>query len=228
MNSVNTSAAFAASALVAFTIFVPVRSANAQHDQHAQHDAMQHGKMQQGHMQNRQTMQHGGMHAMGMAGMQSLQTLKGKTFDVAFLSQMIAHHQGALTMSRDAMPALKDKHVREHAQNIIASQTKEIAEMTNLLQADYKTKPSAAQMNKMKADMKGMMAMKPDSDQMFLQMMTPHHQGAIEMSQLALKNSNSSKVKALASRIIKDQSAEIGDFQKMLKQGVGPGTTHSH
>jgi uncharacterized protein (DUF305 family) len=202
----NASAVFAVSALAALTVLSPVRSAHAQH----------------------KNMQHGGSHAMGMAGMQSLKTLKGKPFDVAFLSQMIAHHQGALTMSRDAMPALKDKHVREHAQNIITSQKKEIAEMTTLLRSDYKTKPATAHMNKMKADMKGMMSMKPGSDQMFLQMMTPHHQGAIEMSRLALKNSSSPKVKALANRIIKDQSAEIGDFQKMLKQGVGPGAAHNH
>ena len=63
---------------------------------------------------------------------------------------------------------------------------------------------------------------------MFLQMMTPHHQGAIEMSRLALTNSSSPRVKALANRIIKDQSAEIGDFQKMLKQGVGKGAAHNH
>jgi uncharacterized protein (DUF305 family) len=163
-----------------------------------------------------------------MAGMKSLKTLKGKQFDVAFLSQMIAHHQGALTMSRDALPSLKDKHVRQHAQNIIASQKKEIAEMTSLLQSDYKTKPSMAHMSKMHADMKGMMSMRSNDDKMFLQMMTPHHQGAIEMSRLALKNSSSPKVKALANRIVKDQSAEISDFQKLLKQGAAPGATHSH
>ena len=221
----NKSALFAAAAVL--TALTPVGAVQAQ-------GQMQHGKMQPRHMQagKMQNMQHGKMQPghmkMGMASMGSLAKLKGKQFDVAFLSQMIAHHQAALTMSRDARPSLKDTHVREHAQEIIASQTKEIREMGALLQTDYKTKPSMAQMNTMKADMKGMMAMKPTSDHMFLEMMIPHHQGAVEMSQLALKNSSSPKVKALASRIIKDQNAEIADFKKMLAKGVGVGAAHSH
>ncbi len=170
---------------------------------------------------------HGHMQ-MGNSAMQSLRALRGKQFDVAFLSQMIAHHQAALKMARDARPTLKDEHPREHAQEIITSQTKEIREMGALLKNDYKTGPSAAQMNRMKADMRGMMSMKPSGDTMFLQMMIPHHQGAVDMSRLALRNSTSPKVKALANRIIKAQNAEIADFRKMLTQGVGKGQVHSH
>ena len=224
IKSMNKSAFFAASAVAVLTALTPVGAAHAQGQM--QHGNMQHGKMQARKMQN---MQHGGgSHKMGMAAMQSLAKLKGKQFDVAFLSQMIAHHQAALTMSRDARPTLKDTHVREHAQEIITSQTKEIREMGALLQTDYKAKPSAAQMNLMKSDMKGMMSMKPNGDHMFLEMMIPHHQGAVQMSRLALKNSSSPKVKALASRIIKEQNAEIADFRKMLAKGVGAGASHSH
>ena len=167
--------------------------------------------------------QHGSGHSMkmGMSGMQSLRSLRGKAFDIAFLSQMIPHHQGALKMARDARPTLKDAHVKEHAQQIITDQTKEIREMGALLKNDYKTQPVAAHMNRMKADMKGMMAMKPKGDHEFLEMMIPHHQGAIDMSRLALKNSSSPKIKALANRIIKEQAAEIADFRKMLAGGHG-------
>ena len=165
---------------------------------------------------------HGHSMKMGTSAMQSLRTLRGKPFDIAFLSQMIVHHQAALKMARDARPSLKDAHVKEHAQQIITDQTKEIREMGALLQKDYKAKPSAAQMNRMKADMKAMMSMKPNSDRAFLQMMIPHHQGAIDMSRLALKNSSSPKIKGLANRIIKSQTAEIADFRKMLAGG------HSH
>ena len=213
-------AATAAAAVIAIAGPTGAASASAAAaPQHAGHAPQQHS---------------GGGHSMkmGMAAMQSLRKLKGKQFDVAFLSQMIAHHQAALTMTRDARPTLKDTHVREHAQAILTSQTKEIREMGALLQNDYKTKPSAAQMNLMKADMKGMMAMKPNGDHMFLEMMIPHHKGAVDMSRLALKNSSSPKVKALANRIIKEQAAEIADFQKMLKAGGGASAAaaaqHSH
>ena len=160
---------------------------------------------------------------MGTSALQSLRPLRGKPFDIAFLSQMIVHHQAALQMTRDARPHLKGEHVKEHAQQIITDQTKEIREMGALLKSDYKTGPSVAQMNRMKADMKGMMSMKPTSDRMFLQIMIPHHQGAVDMSRLALRNSSSAKVKALANRIIKEQNAEIADFRKMLAGGGGHG-----
>jgi uncharacterized protein (DUF305 family) len=181
--------------------------------------------------------QHGGAHGaqqghgpvrMGTSALQSLRALRGKPFDVAFLSQMIAHHQAALKMARDARPTLQDEHVQEHAQEIITSQTKEIREMGALLKNDYHTAPSAAQMTRMKADMQGMMRMKPAGDRMFLEMMIPHHQGAVDMSRLALRNSASPKVKALANRIIKAQATEIADFRRMLSQGVGKGASHSH
>ena len=203
----NKSAFFAASALVATIALAPVGA-------YAQHGNMQHGG---GHSMK-----------MGTSAMQSLRSLRGKEFDVAFLSQMIAHHQAALKMARDARPTLKDEHVQEHAQEIITSQTKEIREMGALLKNDYKTGPTAAHMQRMHADMKGMMSRKPGGDRIFLEMMIPHHQGAVDMRRLALKNSSSPKVKALAERKREEEAAEIADFRKMLSRGVGKGQSHSH
>nr|CAA9255724.1 hypothetical protein AVDCRST_MAG63-2163 [uncultured Armatimonadetes bacterium] len=154
---------------------------------------------------------------MGTRGMQALQRLSGRQFDVAFLSQMTEHHQGAVDMSRQALPSLKNARVRRHAQNIIADQRKEIAEMRAILQREYKTGPSPAQRNLMKQDMHAMMAMKMTGDRMFLEMMIPHHQGANDMSRLALQKSKNPRIRALAQRIIKAQTAEIKDFQSLLR-----------
>lgn len=171
----------------------------------AQHGPMPHAAMQHGDMK------------MGMSGMMSLKQLSGRAFDIAFLSQMIPHHESAVTMSKDALPTLKNAHVRKHAQKIIADQKKEIAEMQSLLQNDYKTKPSSDQMSLMKADMQPMMAMKMSGDRAFLQMMIPHHESANAMSRLALAKSKSPKIRSLAQRIVTAQSAEIKDFQAFLK-----------
>ena len=188
----------------------------------AQHDAMQHG----GSMS---AMQHGGMSMkMGMSGMIALKRLSGRAFDSAFLSQMMEHHQGALDMTRDALPTLKNARVKKHARNIIADQKKEIAEMRALLQRDFKTRPSQAQRNLMKHDMHAMMAMKMTGDRAFLQMMIPHHQGANDMSRLALAKSKNPKVRSLAQRILKAQTAEIADFQRLLKSGNLSAAAMSH
>lgn len=47
------------------------------------------------------------------------------------------------------------------------------------------------------------------TDEMFLRMMIPHHQLAIEMSEKALEESEHPELKELAHKIIEEQSAEI-------------------
>lgn len=58
--------------------------------------------------------------------------LKGKTgddFDKAFLTQMIAHHQEAIDMSKPADTNASHMEVKTLASNIITAQSKEISEM---------------------------------------------------------------------------------------------------
>lgn len=51
-------------------------------------------------------------------------------FDVRFLSAMIPHHQGAVTMGQDLLLKSKRPEMKKLAQNIIKSQQAEIAQMT--------------------------------------------------------------------------------------------------
>ena len=52
------------------------------------------------------------------------------------------------------------------------------------------------------------------ADIMFLQMMIPHHQQAIDISNLAMKSSSDGELLALAKSITKSQSAEIIQLEK--------------
>ena len=63
------------------------------------------------------------MHAAGVSG----------NADVDFLAMMIPHHQGAVEMARLALIYGKDPLTRRIAEEIIASQTAEIAAMTQRL-----------------------------------------------------------------------------------------------
>ena len=75
--------------------------------------------------------------AMGTTGMDALKTLKAKEFDIAFLSQMIAHHEAAVTMAKQALTAAKKPETKQNAQKVIGAQTKEIAQMTAWLKEWY-------------------------------------------------------------------------------------------
>ena len=66
------------------------------------------------------------------------------------------------------------------------------------------------------------------SDAMFLQMMIPHHQQAVLMSQLAVKNSSNPEVIALAEKIRDAQGPEIAAMKSWLKvAGLGEDPGHS-
>ena len=66
------------------------------------------------------------------------------------------------------------------------------------------------------------------ADIMFLQMMIPHHQQAIDMSSLAMKTSTNDQLLALAKTIATDQAAEIIQMKDWLKQaGASEDPGHS-
>ena len=154
---------------------------------------------------------------MGMKGTDALKALKGKDFDIAFLSQMIVHHQAAVDMAKKALSLNTKPQTKELAQKIIDDQTKEIAQMTGWLKEWYQAEPSSEQQNLVRDDMKAMMEMPIDSDRKFLEAMIPHHQGAIEMSELAATRSDKTELKNMAAQIIQAQKAEIEQYQQLLK-----------
>lgn len=75
-----------------------------------------------------------------------------------------------------------------------------------------------AQADKNSADYKQYAALKgQEYDQMFLANMTMHHQGAIEMANLALTNASHQEIKTLASAIIAAQTSEITNMTAWQK-----------
>ena len=66
------------------------------------------------------------------------------------------------------------------------------------------------------------------ADTMFLQMMIPHHQQAIDISELALQKSQNAELLTLAKVIIKDQKSEIAQMKVWLDEaGASEDMGHS-
>jgi uncharacterized protein (DUF305 family) len=79
---------------------------------------------------------HGSMSMPGMmsdADMATFRSLRGAALDKSFLSLMIAHHEGALEMSKTELAQGSNLQAKALAQSIMASQTVEIATMKKLL-----------------------------------------------------------------------------------------------
>jgi uncharacterized protein (DUF305 family) len=97
-----------------------------------------------------------GMHTSSMSDMidnddmsmsEMARNLQGKTgddFDKAFISGMIAHHQGAIDMAKLAQKNAKHDEVKKIADDIISAQSKEI-DMVQTWQGDwgYKAVPKS-------------------------------------------------------------------------------------
>ncbi len=143
--------------------------------------------------------------------------------DVAFATQMIPHHQQAVEMA-DILLAKTgvDPRVIDLAKQIKAAQDPEIVTMTGWLKAWGQPSPAPMDgmaMNGMmsQADMDALKnASGADSSKLFLQQMTQHHQGAIDMANEELTSGKDADALALAKKIIAAQTAEIATMKDLL------------
>jgi uncharacterized protein (DUF305 family) len=84
---------------------------------------------------NNDHMGHMNMSEVGMMtaeDMETLSSLSGPGFDRLWLQMMIQHHEGAVSMARAVLVTTKDSGVKTLAQNVIDSQSVEIATMKSI------------------------------------------------------------------------------------------------
>lgn len=76
-------------------------------------------------------------------------------------------------------------------------------------------------MEKMNRDMMGA-PMTGDPDRDLVTMMMPHHQGAIDMARIYLRDGKDPTIRKMAQKIIVDQEREIRDFKAWLAKHPAP------
>jgi uncharacterized protein (DUF305 family) len=147
--------------------------------------------------------------------------------DVTFTQNMIPHHQQAIEMAKLVDAHTKRPQLRTLADAITTSQGQEITLMQGWLRSWGKpatpegTDHGAMHMPGMmsEADMRQLRVTKDkDFNLLFMDMMTAHHQGAIEMANTELRDGALPEVKQLAQHIIDAQQAEIDQFTKWQQE----------
>jgi uncharacterized protein (DUF305 family) len=147
--------------------------------------------------------------------------------DVTFTQNMIPHHQQAIEMAKLVDAHTKRQQLRTLADSIIVSQGQEITLMQGWLKSWGK--PATPEgMDHGAMQMPGMMS-EPDMQQLrvtngddfdllFMDMMTGHHEGAIEMANTELRDGSLPEVKRLAQQVIDAQQGEIDRFTKWQQE----------
>ncbi len=192
-------------------------------------------------------MEGGGMGSMmddgGMMGGGQMQEMgsfeEDKPFDLQFIDQMIMHHEGAIMSSQHMISDSKRPELQKLAEDIQRSQAEQVEQMQAMRKDWY---PDAertfgmmdpSQMEEMMGDgmMEEMMCgsmqetMGADAtDEMFLEMMIPHHQMAVDMSEKALEDADHPELKDLAQKIKDEQSAQIELMKGYLEEIEKTGT----
>lgn len=149
--------------------------------------------------------------------------------DIMFAQMMIPHHQQAVEMSemllaKEGIPA----QVVEFAQGVIDAQGPEIDRMNAMLEAwDQQPVTDSGGMDHGKmSGMSGMMSQEDmtaleeaqgtEAARLYLEQMTTHHEGAVDMARDEVADGQNPHAITLAEQVISDQEAEIAQMKQML------------
>ncbi len=150
----------------------------------------------------------------------------GNGIDRAFVADMIPHHESAVEMANIARQRGQSAYVTRLASDIISSQTSEITEMrgiaSRLDDAGVKTASLGLPPHAMGMDMDvSQLEQAKPFDRAFIDMMIPHHQGAIRMARVELAKGSNPQAKRLATQIIAAQTKEIVAMNKHRTAAFG-------
>jgi uncharacterized protein (DUF305 family) len=151
----------------------------------------------------------------------------GNATDAAFITDMTAHHQGAIEMAEVAQRQADHAEIRTLAEDIISAQKGEMSVM-DAIGRDMRAMGmhegghmgmSQSQMG-MEMDMPMLRRAKP-FDRAFIDMMVPHHQGAIAMAKQLLNKGEQPALRRMANDIVSAQTDEIAQMRKWRKAWYG-------
>lgn len=162
----------------------------------------------------------------GSAPSDTAASAQGNETDRAFIAGMIPHHESAIAMAETAKDQGESVFVGSLADDIIGSQGHEIESMqeidAELASAGIEVGDlgMSDSMMGMEGDMAALEAAQP-FDREFIDMMIPHHQGAIQMARIELSDGQNTELKNLAQAIIDAQSREIEEMNAYREKELG-------
>jgi uncharacterized protein (DUF305 family) len=152
----------------------------------------------------------------------------GNEVDRAFAKAMIPHHESAVEMAEIAQERGESQFVRKLADDIVGTQNAEIetlrAQDAELEQAGVVAGDLGVEEHEMGMEGDPSMLRSAEAfDREFIDMMIPHHEGAIHMARAELEKGADPELKALAEDIIEAQQREITEMREHIGGGTDDG-----
>jgi len=167
-------------------------------------------------------------------------------FDQMYIDMMVPHHESIVALAGVALPLLEDPRLQQIAVTIIETQTAEQAELQALRNAWYGSPEPApmddAMMSMMMEAMPGMgsademmrlmdagsliqaFCAADNYDLAFIDQTIPHHQMAIDASEIALEQAVHPEIATIAKEVIAAQQAEIDELEMIRAELTGEAT----
>lgn len=142
-------------------------------------------------------------------------------YDQTFIDGMVPHHLAAVDMAKVAQEKGEHPEIKQLANDIITSQSKEIDQLKAWRKSWYGSEaiPSggAMHMGGMDTDLTKLAAASP-FDKAFIDAMLPHHLSAIEMATEAQTKAKHDEIKQLAKDIVAAQQREVDQMKAWRAQ----------
>lgn len=149
--------------------------------------------------------------------------------DGAFITEMIPHHLNAITMAKIAQRKGQHAELKQLADAIVSAQNLEVGDLSAAHRRLFAQSFADAEHGSLGLDEHAMgMDMAPDMlenakpfDRAFIDMMIPHHQGAIRMARIELAEGRDGELMTIAEAIIAAQTREINQMNAWRTKWYG-------
>lgn len=172
---------------------------------------------------NQMTMANDPSNPFGEAEMQMHERMTaatGANASETWVRKMIEHHRGAVEMSRVLINGGGDPDFVQMARTDAAKQQREIGELERMLAGGITGGSGEANAYgpvEQSMHQQMMAATGANLSETWARKMIAHHQGAVDMSEVLIRQSGNPQVVALARRTAEDQRREIAHLEAMLR-----------
>ena len=154
----------------------------------------------------------------------------GNATDAAFVNDMVPHHESAVEMAELAKTRAEHAEIRQLADDIIAAQNREIKTMESVKAglSDTNSEHMGSEDHMSGDEHSRGMGMDPQQlrdakpfDRAFIDMMIPHHEGAVTMAKEELSRGKNPTLRGLAEDIVAAQEREIAQMREWREEWHG-------